>query len=1359
MFKRITQIFAIAALLCATPKIATASHVSGGEVTYENVGANQFKVILVLYWDCASFDPGPTAQMGTTNNGGFVDLNFTVNLDSAVEISQLCPSSMASSTCNGGTIPGNKKNVYSAVVTLPGLCSLWTFFHNSCCRNISINAPNYDSFTFYATLNNLVAPTNNSPYFTSQPLPYLCVGQTVCYSPGVVEIDGNTLDFQFIDAMSTNSTTPITYAAGYTGATPMPGISIIPGNGLIQFIPTMIGNFVVAFQVTERDVNGIVIGTVVRDIQMVVVNCTNQVVSCNSGPVTNLLGFGAVILPPNGVQVCENVPFSFQFSFSDPDPNDILSITTNIQQVMPGSTITVSGTNPITVSVSWNAPLGSANTFTTFAVTVSDNACPVTGQQTVNYIMMILPATFAGNDHTICANQPDTLYQAGGPGTTFAWTVLSGPPMILNGPMQNFSCATCQNPIATPTATTTYILITNGAAGCVLTDTVTVFVVPDFTYTVTQSSGNTCLLDPVQLNVTNISLGNPNAYTYLWSPAANLSNVNIPNPTATFSSPGTYNYMVTVTSPSGCVHHSNISIVVAPAFAPNIIVSNDTSFCSGMATLNANFNTGGAGGGGIPAVCAISPTGGCSGNAMASIVGPNTTSGTAYSYPAVFGNYYTSVITQFLYTAAELNSAGIIGGKIDQIDWNVTATAGNLAYPEFTVKMGCTNLTTFNSASPVLVGGLFTVSPAQTYNVVMGWNNIVFANAYEWDGISNLVIEVCFSNGPPWPNYISNCSNTQSATSYTSSQWSLSDSQDQCPGVTGWMSTANIHPDMRVHYCSIIPNPNDFTFQWTAFPAGGNIANDTAQFTTGSPTVITDYQVVVTNVSGGCSDIDTVHVDLINIAGMFITPAGPYCTASPLDTLQISVPIGTGVFSGPGIIDTNLGTFDPVAAGVGSHTITYTVSSGLCGTGSTSIVILVSTTLDPTIAPIPPLCTSYNPVTLTAATAGGSWTGYGITDTINGTFDPTLPGLVGNTNIVTYTIYFPCYSQDTAIVSVTQQVNASINPPGGPYCIDALPVQLSSGGLGGTWGGPGMSATGLFTPSLAGAGTHTVYHYLTQFCGDTASTTITVIALPVISFVPDVTSGCEPTTVHFTSTTDQPGGQYTWDFGDGNSSSVANPYNTYLTYNAGVPYTVSMTYTNTNGCLSTSTQTGIITIYSQPHASFNATPQPTDVTQPQIHFHDHSTGVIDIWQWNFGNGGAGSNQQNPHYTYPDSGSYNVQLIVTNSLGPCSDTVNHTIVIDPIMTCWFPNSFSPDDNGDNDEWKMSGTNILQDDFEMLIFDRWGERLFSSSDINVGWNGRKGNTGEPSEIGVYVYKIHLIDWKGLAHDYIGHITLVK
>jgi len=1358
MLSKFKSFLATVLFISAFSTISNASHISGGEVTYKSLGGLQYKVIVTLYWDCSAFDPGTTVSMETFNNGGFPDQFFTANMDSTSEISQLCPSSIGNSTCNGGILPGNKRNCYSAIITLPGVCSQWTFSTvTTCCRNSSTNAPGSgESFIIYATLNNLVAPNNNSPYFTSQPLPYLCVGQTVCYSPGVVEQDGNSLAFNFVDAMGTSTTTPINYGGGYSGTSPMPGITILPGSGLIQFTPTTIGNFVVVFQVTERDANGVIVGTVIRDVEMVVVNCTNQVVSCNAGAVTNLVGYGAVIVPPNGVQVCENVPFSFSFSFTDPDPADILTITSNIAQVMFGSTITTSGTNPITVNVAWNAPAGSSGQFNTFAVTVSDNACPVTGQQTVNYIMMILPATYAGPDVTICQNEPDTLHGTAGPGATFTWSVVSGPPMVLSGPGQNFSDPFSQNPIATPSATTTYQLISSGSAGCVLVDSVTIFVVPDFSYNITQSSPNSCLLDPVQLNVNNVTPGNPANFTYLWSPAAHLNNANIPNPIATFSSPGTYTYNVTITSPQGCVKHNTVSIVVAPAFSPVITVSNDTTFCSGTATLNTYFTSGG-----VPPICGPSPTGGCGASGLFTTVGTATGSNTATGYPAPFGNFYTSTIQQYLYTAAELTAAGFIGGKIDQISFNVTAMAGISVYHNFEIQMGGTNLTTFNTTGQVLSAGLYTVYSNPAYTVVMGTNSFPLTTAFEWDGISNLIIQVCSSEYNGASSWTSNTSTAYTATTNYSSQAYITDSENACLTQTnswGWQSQQQ-HPDLSLRFCSIIPNPLDYTYHWVSYPASGNIANDTAQNTTGQPITVTDYVVTVTNNSGGCHSSDTVHVGLTNITTMHITPAGPFCTASPVVTLQVSVPIGTGYFHGPGITDTLNGVFNPAIA-IGDDTIHYTVNSGPCGTGDTYIVIHVSTTLDPTIAVVPPICTSTPPITLTAATAGGSWSGYGITDTLAGTFNPALPGLVGFDSI-TYTIYTPCYSRDTILISVTQQQDATINPlPAGNYCIGTLPFFVTSIGTGvnSLWSGAGIdAATGLFNPYVAGAGTHRIYHYMNGFCGNIDSVDIIVNPTPVIGITSNDSAGCAPITVNFSSTNDQPGGSCFWNFGNGNTATSCNASSTYTSYNGGVPYNVTFIYTSPMGCADTINSIGMISIYSQPVAIFSATPQPTDIAAPEISFIDQSTGVINNWYWSFGTG-AGSVIQNPTYTYADSGTYYVQLLVVNNNG-CMDSTHTNIVIDPILTCYIPSGFTPDGNGNNDEFRVMGTDIQNSGFEMSIFDRWGERVFYSNNMEVGWNGAKHNVGAILEEGAYVYKIDLLDWKGLQHEYIGHVTIVK
>jgi gliding motility-associated-like protein len=1325
-------------LFIVLPGKSFASHVSGGEVTYTSLGGNQYKVELILYWDCGSFDPGTSQSMNTTNSCNLTNLNFTVDLDTTYEVSQVCPSSINSTTCNGGSLPGNKKNVYSAIITLPGGCSQWTFYHESCCRNISTNVPTQPSYTIYATLNNQAAPNNNSPYFTSQPLPYLCVGQPVCYSPGVVELDGNSLTYSFVDAMDTDPTTPVTYGGGYSGTSPMPGITIDPNTGLISFTPTMVGNFVVTFLVVERNSSGVIIGSIIRDIQMVVVNCSNQVIACNAGAITNLTGFGATQTGPNSMQICENIPFSFTTSFTDPDAGDILSFTSNILQVLPGAVITSTGTNPITISVSWTAPAGSANTNTTFALTVADNACPVKGQQTVNYIIDVLSAAHAGPDQSKCGNQSVQL-NATGPGTSYTWSVLSGPPIVVG---TNFSCNPCQNPIASPTATTQYLLTCNGSSGCVLTDTVIITVVPNFTYSVTQSSANTCLLDPVQLNVT--SLNPAGTYTYQWSPATYLSSTTTPNPTATITTPGSYTYTVNITSAMGCIKTDSITVVAVPAVSPVFTARADTSFCpGGVASLSVNFgNT-------TPVNCGLSNSGTCSGTGSTIQIGNGTATNTMTGYPAPYGNYYTSAKHQFLYTAAELTAAGLVAGKIDQLDFNVTTINGITTYHQYEIKMGCTNLTSFSGATNFETG-LYTVFPPQTFNVTTGWNSHIFSSAFEWNGTSNVVVEISFSEGPPDATYTDNCISPYTVTSFVSCLYLRNDNAPYANTSTTANSTSNNRPNIKFHNCSVVSNPANFSYLWA--PASGNIANANAQNTTASPTNTTTYTVTVTNTAGGCSSTDVVQVTTINISTLTVSPAGPYCVNSNIDTLQVSVPTGAGTWSGPGITNTSLGIFNPSVAGPGTHRIIYNINSS-CGNGADTIFIVVNPPLNTTITPVGNICASSGPITLTAATAGGVWAGPGITNTSTGVFDPAVAG-VGN-HVITYTISTPCLSQSSVLISVILQLDATITHTG-PYCATLAPATLTAVDPGGVWSGTGITdpALGIFDPEAAGPGSHVVTYVISGACGASDTDTINVIPSPTVTMTSDTNSGCEPTTIKFYSTTNQPGGTCLWYFGDGNTAIACD--SAVNTYPIAGPYSAMFVYTNSLQCRDTSNIVNV-TIYSNPEAAFSASPQPTTILDPVIHFQDQSSGLVDTRLWIFKPTGT-STDPDPIYTYPDTGTYNVKLIVSNIHG-CVDSTDKYIVIDPILVFYAPTAFSPNDNGKNDTYKVYGEGIEKSTFQMLIFDRWGDKVFQSNDYNEGWNGARNNTGEILPLGVYVWKVTFKDFDNKKHQYLGHVTLVK
>jgi len=1309
--------------------LVKASHIAGGDISYTCIGNNQYQITLNLFVDCLGFDPGTSQTITFTSTcGGNVSIQVTNTNPGGTEISQLCPSQINNSTCNGGTLPGMWQFNYTGTVTLNPNCNTWTAGWSTCCRNNAIlNLQNASSQNSYleTTMNTLTNPCNNSPAFTAQPIPYVCINQPVNYSYGVVETDGDSLYYTLVSALG-GSGMPLGYNGGYSATAPMPGMVLNPQTGLLTFTPTTLGNFVVVVMVQEYDSNGNLLGTVMRDIQFVVQNCTNQVPAPNAGAIASFSG-NAVQTGPYAIEMCAGNNFSFNAVYTDVDATDVLTFISNIGAALPGATITQVGasTNPLTLNIVWNAPAGTQGQNLTFTVTVQDGACPIQGIQTFVYNVNILDATTANPDIIICGSQTAQLNAYGG--SVFTWSVVSGPAMT----PANFSCNPCANPIASPSATTTYAVISDLSGTCDNVDTVTVFVVPDFNYNITQSSTSSCLLEPIQLGVANLSPTGP-GYTYSWNPGTYLSATNIDNPIANFNAPGTYSYTLTVTNPFGCVKTDNLTITVVPAVPPVITAHGDTTFCAG-GTANLSVTFGSA----VPATCGLSTSGPCAVSLPYTIGTGNLTTN---AYPTPFTGFWEDGRIQILYRASELLAAGMTGGKISSAAFNIVTKQSTAPYTGFTIKMGCTSLTSMPTSYQA---GLTTVYGPITTTTALGWNTFNFPTSYEWDGISNIIVEVCFNNSA----WTSNDVVQKTLTTFTSSILQYTDGAVGCN--LNFPTTYTERPNIRFGACGGVADPTLFTYSWS--PSSGNIANASAQNTTAQPLTTTTFTVTVTNTAGGCASSDSVQVNVINLDSLTVTPAGPFCVNGTTAQLQVDVPMSYGSWSGPGVNATT-GVFDPAVAGVGTHQIVFTVN-GLCGTGADTIDIVVTPLPDATINSTPGLCNTGAAINLSAATAGGTWSGPGITNATNGTFDPTTVA-IGN-HIVTYSLTTPCASQDTVIVNVISQLDATITQVG-PYCTAFPSVTLSAVNTGGVWSGQGITdaTAGTFNPGTAGAGSHVITYTISGSCGNVDTMTINVIPSPIISIQSDTTQGCEPTLVSFTGVNNQPGGSCLWTFGNGVTSTECNP--SYLYTTAG-NYSVSFTYSNTIGCTSSVNAPNYITIHSQPEAAYSASPQPTSIADPIVYFTDQSTGVIDSWQWTFGPFGT-SNLQNPYFVYPDTGVTAVQLIVTNING-CADTITGAIIIDQILTFYAPNAFTPNSNGKNDVFRVYGDGIEIGTFEMQIFNRWGERIFKTNDYYTGWNGLRNNTGDLVPFEVYVWKVNFKDFSGVDRQYIGHVTLVK
>ncbi|MFH0893488.1 MAG: gliding motility-associated C-terminal domain-containing protein [Bacteroidota bacterium] len=186
------------------------------------------------------------------------------------------------------------------------------------------------------------------------------------------------------------------------------------------------------------------------------------------------------------------------------------------------------------------------------------------------------------------------------------------------------------------------------------------------------------------------------------------------------------------------------------------------------------------------------------------------------------------------------------------------------------------------------------------------------------------------------------------------------------------------------------------------------------------------------------------------------------------------------------------------------------------------------------------------------------------------------------------------------------------------------------------------------------------------------------------------------------------------------------------------------------------TATAQISASAGPQAAVSWTPSYITVDEPDVSFHDQSSGNPVSWQWTWDNGST-STLQNPINSFNTAGTYSGMLIVTDING-CSDTAYFTIVVNDASTFYIPNTFTPDADGINDYFGPSGIGIDPDNFEFYIYNRWGEELFHSTSINHRWNGTY--KGELVQQGVYVW---LVIYKQLGFDKklkeAGHVNVIK
>jgi gliding motility-associated-like protein len=326
-----------------------------------------------------------------------------------------------------------------------------------------------------------------------------------------------------------------------------------------------------------------------------------------------------------------------------------------------------------------------------------------------------------------------------------------------------------------------------------------------------------------------------------------------------------------------------------------------------------------------------------------------------------------------------------------------------------------------------------------------------------------------------------------------------------------------------------------------------------------------------------------------------------------------------------------------------------------------------------------------------------------------------------------------------------------------------LPLEFIPNTPGGQFSGNGINASGTFM--VASPGEYSIQYTLAGECGSTTEADLTIHPTPDASFEVFPVTGCVPYNFEATGT----GGQSVlWSFVQPTGVVIPSSELTeasFTLHDAGCGE-LSRTVTSTMGCVGLSQSVGICGSPS-PASGFSISPEAPSRFEPWV--NATSTWSVEdsmqvTWVWQFQESlnieGTNASQSFNLLTAPADPAV-ICLTVTDSIECATTTCKSIPFVDPI-DFFAPSAFTPDHDGINDAWQAVPTGFEPHEvllYECLIFNRWGQIVFKSQDLNVHWIGNDQNGDFFAEDGVYTFLIRLRLHDGRRIEKTGAIRMIR